>query len=390
MIDENTQLEDESLTPDETDTTIDTSAADAAAADAASKVSEPSALDVISSAIEEVGKPRQITPKQDEQDQSDTRPRNADGTFKTETAEEKTAREAADAAAILAKETPEQKAAREAAETPEQKATREAEEAKVAAKKPDAINDPIPEGLNKRTAERMKTLIETVKAQESAIVSHTELFNAVREAGTPDEFAGMLSYMRGVKSSDPKVLEQALAILQSELRGLAVRMGKPLYEVNLLRDPTNQDLVDDIRDGKLSNDRAHELALQRESRKQQGHVKTRETDEQRATAEHTQGTNELNALEKQLIVRDGFVAYKAKRDILESTLAATMESVSPTKWKAIFTKAYEGLKITPPAVAAVTPVVPKPQPQRPKQPAGGGGAAAPKSALEAVNAALGQ
>lgn len=353
---------------------------------------EPSLLDVVSAAIDGTG-PRAITPKQDEIDQDDTRPRNADGTFKTETDEEKTTREAAEAAAKLAKETPEEKAARIAAETPEEKAAREAAEA-AAKKEPDAVNDPIPEGLNKRTAERMKSLITTVKEQETLIASHTGLFDIVRDSGTPEEFSSMIGYMRASKSNDPKTLDTAYQMLQSELRGLAVRMGKPLYEVNLLRDPENKDLLDEIAAGTLTNPRAHELALQRESLKQRQGQKKREETEGNADQEHQTGMADLDALEKALVKRDGVAVYRAKRDILESTLQATMESVSPLKWKAIFTKAYDGMK-TPvtaaaPKPAAVVPAIEKQQPLRTKQPSGASGASAePKSALEAMNMALG-
>lgn len=347
-----------------------------------------SALEAISEAVESAGKPRTIQPKAEELAQSDTRPRNADGTFKTETDEEKATREAADAAAALANETPEQKAARLANETPEQKTAREAEEAK--AKTPDAVNDPIPEGLNKRTAERMRSLIETVKQQEAIVESHTQLFDVVRESGSPEEFSAMIGYMRGSKSNDPKVLEQAYSLLQGELRGLAVRMGKPLYEVNLLRDPANADLVAEIAAGTLTNQRAHELALNREAVLQRtGQARNSETAGATEQARLT-GVADLDALEKELVKRDGAAVYGAKRKVLESSLQATMAEVSPLKWKAIFTKAYDGLKVAAPVAAA--PVVPaeKIQPQRPKQPAGAGGAkTAPTSALDAINQALG-
>lgn len=370
-------------------TTIDESAAGEGDAGAGEGLGEKTALDVIGEAIEEVGKPRSIVPKQEEQDQTDTRPRDAAGKFITESAEDKKTREDAEEAARLAAETPEAKAARLAAETPEQKTAREAKEA-AAAKKPDAVNDPIPEGLNKRTAARMTELIETVKQQAAIVESHTMLFDTVREAGSPEEFAAMINYMKSVRSNDPKVLGQAYSMLQGELRGLAVRMGKPLYEVNLLRDPANQDLVDEIRDGKITNNRAHELALARETQKRATGVKQQETVTQTAEQDRQTGIGDLNALETQLIARDGEPAYRAKRAILESSLKATMKAVNPTKWKEIFNDAYEGLVVAPkPApVPAVIPV--KVQPQRPKQPAGAGGATtAPKSALEAMNIALG-
>jgi hypothetical protein len=384
-------VENESLTDDaletETPTTEGTNGETAVVENAGE--AKETALDVIGAAIDEASKPRAIQPKQEEQDQSDTRPRNAKGEFIAETDEDKATREAAEAAAKLAAETPEEKAVRLAAETPEEKTAREAAEA-AAIKKPDAVNDPIPAGLNKRTAERMKELIDTVQQQKAIVESHTQLFDAVREAGSPDEFAAMLNYMRGVRSNDPAVLDKAYEMLQGELRGLAIRMGKPLYEVNLLRDPANQDLVDEIRDGTITNNRAHELALARETQKQRTGNTKREEIATTAEEDRQTGMSDLNTLEQQLIVRDGEANYRAKRTVLESTLKATMKKVNPREWKEIFADAYDGLKLAPPPVAAVTPNIVRQQPLRPKQPAGASGAnTEPKSALDAMNLALG-
>lgn len=391
---------DSSLTADDAviDLATDSPAPDATGGESASAANasgEPSQtpLEAISAAIEEVGQPRRVQPKQEELDQQDTRPRNADGTFKVETADEKATREEAEEAARLAAETPEEKTARLAAETPEQKTAREAKEAAAAAKaKPDSINDPIPDGLNKRTAGRMQELIDTVKAQKAIVESHTQLFDAVRAAGSPEEFSAMLNYMAASKSNDPKVLEVQYQVLQQELRGLAIRMGKPIFEVNLLRDPANKDLVDDIAAGVLSNQRAHELALQRETQKRAQGQGKQEQAASVAEADRKFGVEDLDALEQELARRDGAETYKAKRALLQSSLKQTMARISPREWREVFTDAYEGLVLPPKAAAVIpAPIVEKQQPQRPKQPAGAGaGGAAPKSALDAINLALGQ
>lgn len=390
---------DETIVDSTTDTQVaDTSAEDAAAAAAAS-TGPKSLLEAVSAGVDSAQKPARIVPKADEIAAGDTRPRNADGTFKTETAEEKATREEMEEAARLAAETPEQKAARLAAETPEQKAAREAKEA-AAAKKADPINDPIPEGLNKRTSERMKSLIDTVKAQQALVAQHDELFGAIQSTGaSPDEFAAMVNYMKGVRGNDPKILEQAYQMLQGELRGLAVRMGKPLYEVNLLRDATNQDLVAEVTAGKLTNARAHEIALQRETAKRNATIATRErqvatTQQQDETAAAT-GRADLNALTAELRAKDGDAVYDAKHPILAASLKKLLTRIDPKEWRNVARDMYNDMP-TPdlrPSGAVVpthaAAIVPKQQPLRTKTPAGAGSTAvAPKSALDAISQAL--
>lgn len=365
---------------------------------ASSGESKRTALDAVTEAIDGANKPpKRIQAKEDERSQGDTRPRNADGTFKTETAEEKAAREEAEEAARLAKETPEEKAARLAAETPEQKAAREAKEA-AAKKAPDHVNDAIPEGLNKRTAERMKYLIDTVKAQEQLTAQHNQLFSAIESTGaSPQEFAQMVNYMRAVHSSDPKVLEQAYATLQAELRGLAVKLGRPLYEVNLLREESNADLVEEIREGKITTNRAHEIALMREQQKATTSRTTQQTEAERQTqdakAANEQGRRELDELDAVLRARDG-ATFVAKYNLLVPVLKPLFAKLDPRAWKEVFQSHYDNLKLPPAPTTTTTaangdaPKV-KQMPMRPKSPAGAGATTqAPKSALEAISQAL--
>lgn len=347
--------------------------------DATAKVDEkPTLADAVNDAVEEATQGRRIQPKAEEVASEDTRPRNADGTFKKETAEEITAREAADAA--KAAETPEQKTAREAAEA-----------AAAAAKKPDDINDPIPAGLNKRTAERMKYLIETVTAQKSVVESHTALFDAVQQAGTPEEFASMIGYMKGVKSNDPATLETCYTVLKAELRGLAVRMGKPLYEVNLLREESNKDLVTEIAEGKITNQRAHEVALMRERQSREGATRTAQvttqTTEQTAAADREFGIADMNKYEEELIAKDGPIA-RQKIDELLPFMKPAFKRLNPRTWRTAFAEAYADYKPAPKAAAVVPQATQRTVPQRPKSPAGGGTATAAKSALDAINSAL--
>lgn len=354
----------------------DTSVADATATpvgDTPSDDGPKSLTEALEQGIEEASKPRKITPKSEETAESKdaARARNADGTFKEETAEEK--------------------AAREAAETPEAKAAREAEEAKLVKKEPDAINDPIPEGLNKRTTDRIKSLVETVKAQEHLVAQHDQLFGAVRDTGaTPEEFTAMLGYMRSVHTQDPAELNRAYTMLQSEMRGLMVRMGKAIPEVNLLRDESNNDLVDEIRNGTLTAARAHEIAVSREVNNHKNTAATAVTAEATARAENVrlsaEGKSQLDTLGNELQARDGAV-YTQKYDVLVPILTPIFKTLHPSQWAATFRAAYDKVKVSVPTLAPEA--APRNMPLRPKTPAGAGSSkTAPTSALDAINAAL--
>ncbi len=349
----------------------DTSANVAASPADADKSSAPkTALEAVTAGIEDGQKPRRITSKAED----DGRPRNEDGTFKAETAEEKAARERAE---LIAKETPAEKTAREAKEAAD-------------AKKPDHVNDPIDPSLKGRTAERMKYLIDTVKQQAGLMESHTALFDAVQGTGaSPDEFATMIHYMKAVHANDIPTLERAYTMLQAELKGLSIKLGKPIPEVNLLRDPTNADLVKEIQEGKITNARAHELAVARAQRTK-ATTETSTADAQKKAQQEFEtakaaAITALDKLDGTLRARDGNEAFQAKYDVIVPMLKKLYPRIDPKEWVGVFQQHYDNMP-TPVKPAVVVP--PKTMPLRPKTPAGGNASAAPKSALEAINAAL--
>ncbi|MDE2098503.1 MAG: hypothetical protein KGL39_14715 [Patescibacteria group bacterium] len=380
-------MADETTTPDDED--LETGATETP--ESTEKPSEstsapektPTALDALNEGIEEGQTPRRITPKSEETDEEKAaagRPRNPDGTFKSETEEERAAREEAER---LAKETPEEKAARE---------KKEAEDAKKA----DPINDPIPENLNKRTAERIKSLVETVRAQNALAEQHTQLMSAITSTGaTPDEFAAMVNYMRAVHSDDPRVLEQAYTMLQGELRGLSIKIGKPLDEVNLLADPTNADLVQDVQGGVLTVQRAQEIALFRAQKATQTARTTQQTEATRTAQENeaarVNAVRELDALDADLRQRDGDAVFQAKYDLLVPPLKRLFARLDPKEWKGVFLEHYENTALPPALLAPPAPETTqeRQRPLRPTTPAGGGAPReAPKSALDALSQAL--
>lgn len=346
----------------------------AAAAAAASAGAKTSVLDAINESLETTNAPKKITPKAEVEETSDEdeldengkpRERNADGTFK----------------------------AKEGAAPKEG-------EPKPGEKKADAVNDPVPDNIPKRTGDRMRELIDIVKQQRTAIEAHDSLFNQIQGTGaSPEEFSTMVTYLKAAKSGDPQHLEAAYKILKSELEGLAIALGKPIPEVNLLRDDANKDLVEEVRAGTLTVARAHELALQRKATATRSARAARETSTQQTEtqrkADEQFGIADLDKLEGELIASEGEAAYRAK-DALMAPFFELIKTVNPRQWRTEYMKAYAKLKapVAPkvaPKAATVAPT--KQYPTRPKQPAGGAGGSGspvkePKSVLDAINAAL--
>lgn len=344
-----------------------------------------SALEAISEGIGEAFAPRKITSK-------------AELTPEQKAAEEKAAREKieqedAEQAEKGQLRGPDGKFRAMTAEEKKAYEDKKAADAAAAAK-PDAVNDPIPKDLNERTATRMKELIQTVKEQAALAEQHNALFGAIQATGaTPDEFADMITYMRFAHTNDPASLQTAYKLLQRELSALAVRLGQPIPEVNLLRDPANKDLVDEVNAGKLTAQRAHELAAARAAKgateataKRAGEAATAKEQAEAATKA---GRTELDALDAELRARDGNETFQRKYDILVPQLKNLFSRLDPRQWKETFIDCYENLKLPALPAAAAPASTGKPQPIRPKAPAGtSGGTSAPKTALEAISQAL--
>ena len=377
MTEENQTPDGEETTVDTTETPKDDTSGDPVIAPVAkADGQEPKLSDILDEAIDSAGKGRRITSKAEET------PEEEEAAL---TAAKKEDDEAAEKGQVRGED------GKFRAMTDEEKAAKVAEDTKKPA---DAVNDPIPDNTNKRTAERMRTLIDTVKEQATLIEGHTALFDAVRGTGaSPDEFAAMLNYMKAVHTDDIPTLEKAYTILQSELRSLSIKIGKPVPEVNLLTDPANDDLVKEVREGKITVNRAHELAVARERLKTDRATSKTKVDAENSAAETKRLSDEgkvaLDKLGDELRARDGDAVYGAKYDTLVPQLreAFTSGNVHPSKWSAVFRQAYENLKLAPRPAPAV--LKEKQQPLRPKTPAGSGNASpAPKSVLEAINAAL--
>lgn len=253
-------------------------------------------------------------------------------------------------------------------------------------KAPDPINDPIPNALKKETRERIQTLVATVKTtvgeRDKAVAERAELLGMIEETrATPQQYGDTLNYLKLVNSGDPVQLEQALVIMQREVEALAKMLGKPIPGVDMLSG--HADLVEEVNNGVISQQRAEELAAARERQRiqnaQSQHRQTAAQTTERTNAELAEGRAALNAVGARLS-KDPL--YEAKNKVLLEALKPAIARAHPSEWAAIYENAYNALNM--PALPKPRTVVPVNQPIRPKNPAGGT-QKAPSSLLDAIN-----
>lgn len=270
--------------------------------------------------------------------------------------------------------------------------------------KADHINDPIDKALSERTQERIRSLIDTVKQREEDLKPHQDVVRAIQDTGaTADQFGYMLGYMKLVHSQDPEHWRLAAKALQNELRAISIRLGEPLDGFDVMRE--HPDLQKELAEGKLTPQRAREIAFQRSRTADQTEATKRTTEQQKLEAQNEQarqsGITSLNDLEKELVKRDGADVYKRLYDlIVTDAMKETFTHIHPNQWRAVFLRHYDALKASLPTNPAAPnaerqpngqfkpqAVKSSPQPQRQKTPAGGT-AAAPKNLFDAISGAL--
>jgi len=255
--------------------------------------------------------------------------------------------------------------------------------------KPDHVNDPIPPGVAERTRERITSLVDEVKQLREVAENNGAMIGAIMETGaTPDEFGAMVQYLHWTHTDDPVMLENAYALLKSELEGVALRLGKPLPEVDWLTGHT--DLVDAVKNGLTTRDLAVEMAMTRAQTKRvqtQASAKASKVDAAKtAETERVAATVALDTLGDELAAADPLYAQKVA--VLTPKLQAEFKKIPPSQWKAKFLEEYAKLKVAPKAAPA--PVINKPakgQPLRPSTPSGDA-KKAPGSALDALSSAI--
>jgi hypothetical protein len=264
---------------------------------------------------------------------------------------------------------------------------KEGEEKPAEGKAEDPVNDPIPEGLAERTKQRIETLVTRVREGEQYRSQYEELVGTLTSTGaSPEEYGQMVQYMRLVHSDDPQDLEVAMQALQAELRGVAMKLGKPVPGVDFLAD--YPDLQTAVEAQEITAEHAQEIAVNR-SRQAAATQQSQTRSQQQAQQQEYQtavraAQTQLNQLEAQL---KSDPQYQAKYDILVPALRETFQSIHPSQWTATFKRAYDNLTLPATPAPAPPPKKPAQQPLRPRQPAGQG-ERQPSSVLDAVTAAL--
>jgi hypothetical protein len=220
-----------------------------------------------------------------------------------------------------------------------------------------------------------------------------DLYGAISETrASPEQYSQALDYLRMVNSGDRAQQEQALDFMQRELAALARMVGKAVPGVNMLEG--HEDLIHEVSTGRLSPERAQEIAAARSAAQhqvRQGQARTQQETQARQQAEaQARGRADLNALGAQLQAIDP-VAYAAKRKVLVESLKPVFAKIPPSEWATTFKRAYDALPVPAAAPRPPTPpaasVIPQNTPLRASQPAGAA-RAAPTSVLDAINAGI--
>jgi hypothetical protein len=257
-----------------------------------------------------------------------------------------------------------------------------------APKTKDPVNDPIPNELKKETRERIQTLVATVKStvgeRDKAVAQNREILGYIEETkATPQQYGDALNYLKMVNSGDPTQMEQALTVMQREVEALAKMLGKPVPGVDMLTG--HADLQQEVTDGRISQERAEELAAARHRQSIQTHQVQQRQQAQQSTAASdaaiAQGRAELNAVGVELSSDPNFAAKNA---VLVAALKPVIGRAHPSDWATIYKTAYAELKLPTAPRGVPRTQVPANQPMRAKTPAGGA-AKAPASLLEAID-----
>jgi hypothetical protein len=263
----------------------------------------------------------------------------------------------------------------------------------------DPLNDPLPNALKKETKERIQSLVGMVKEHSTKLQEVTrdrdDILNAVIETrATPEQYGQALGYLKLVNSPNRADREQALQFMQNEIAALARMLGKPVPGVNMLEG--HDDLISEVSTGRLSPERAQEIAASRNAAQiemQQGQrIQQQNSEQQRQQTEMRAGVKALNDLEAQLKAANPTV-YAAKRQVLIESLKPVFKQIHPSQWAATFQRAYNALPAPVRPSAPAAPLTPRPgsgpdgggnTPLRASNPAGAA-RPAPTSLLEAVS-----
>lgn len=262
-------------------------------------------------------------------------------------------------------------------------------------KKPDHVNDPIPQELKAATQERIRSLASEVKDLRPIAETGRLLLTAMEDARmSPEELDHAIGYSKLIKSDNIEDKRKGYAILMNELKALAPMIGETLPGTDPVA--AHADLVQEVKDGKLTPERAREIAVNRE--RQKAGAAHREQSDARAQNEaaferaRVSAVAELNTLGQQLASEDPH--YQAKYDAIVPALKIAFQNVHPSRWKQVFLNTYQNWKMPAAASAPAAPAAPAvpagPTPLRANKQPAGGGVKTPTTMREAMDAAIAQ
>lgn len=273
-----------------------------------------------------------------------------------------------------------------------------------APKQPDDLNDPLPNALKKDTKERIHRLVDRVKsAEERGQQSEQRLSTIVQRiqdtGATPEQYGQTLQYLTLVNSGDRNLILKALEFVKGEVVALSRMAGVPAPGVSFLEE--HEDLMAEVHAGKLTRERAEEIAASRSGQQyaqnMQAHRARQQNDATAYQQEVRSAQDALNAREAELKAADP--AYMQKRQVILSIVLPLIRSgaIAPKNWVAEFDRIYKTLPAavrtaappgTPPAGvpagAAAAARAPGNQPLRAAQPAGSA-RPVPKTLADAID-----
>jgi len=265
-------------------------------------------------------------------------------------------------------------------------------------KEPDPVNDPIPQGLKKETETRIRTLIDRTKQSEERATVAEGNFNTIVQGlqatgTTPEQYSEVLSFMQLFNSGDAAQQGKALELLEDMADRLATMLGRERTVSDPLK--AHPDLQAAIQQGKTTREYALEVARVRNQRGFQTQLQTTATQQaetaRAAAQEKEQARVDLNNLEAGLS-KDPL--YQAKYALVLPQFKEVIKHIPPREWAGAFQRIYAATVVQRPA-ARTTTRLPTNQPLRQgRNPSGAGSGGGgdmktqPKSALDAVNAAL--
>lgn len=256
--------------------------------------------------------------------------------------------------------------------------------ADAATPKPAATDDPdaMPDGLSDKAQARFKTLTEERNQWRDRANQWQQTIQST--GADPQQFGQMLEYERLVNSGKPNDLRNALAMAKDAVRDLSLALGEDTQAIDVIGQ--YPDLARRVEEGDLDRKTAMELvrARQQATTLQQQQQSQAQTQAEQAAIQTA--TAQLDQLGQNLRATDP--DFQRKFDALKNVIPVIAENQPPAQWAQSFLRAYQGLAL-PPATVVQQRLPAGPQPLRGGHAGQVGLRAEPKTADEAVMAALG-